>query len=762
MSCNARDCPKPKVHDVKYFREQMLLAMKDEAGSTLDDEENDFMLDNTYGDETLEELTATVIVMACIQQADDNAKTELKYDAEDVSEVTASHIDLIIEHDSNAHDQFFDIKSLAYNVQREAENQQRLNIELKKQKELLQKEFETCKERVKTLEFRSAQCSKYKETCDELEREIRADKDTIERILKEKDKIERDFFKCENEKLLKELKPELTEEVHEMLNIFESMEKKVKTQPQKDNMFQNEIDRLLEASFTKEIKDCVLISVVEQKNEILMLKKEKILSDSTDIQANLLKRIKILENDIKRPQAQSIDFELKLQHQKEKMACDNSWKSKLTKLSDENVLLKTQVESVVQESENIKLEYQTLFNSIKATQAQHQREINELIENVNQKTFAYSDVRSQNQDLLMTISELKNKLKTIEKGKNVNTKFDKSETLGKLLCVTPLKTNTTVKAKKVSNSEVKVDSGVESSHSVKRPKYKDNKSKNRVLKNTNVKIPSTNDRKVSNNVSVGSNKRETMNSTVCQSSANTPEFLWAKAIATSCFTQNHSLVHTRYNKTPYELIKGRKPNVQYFHVFGSLCYPINDRDDLGKMKPKANIGIFIFYSESSRGFRIYNRRTKKIMETIHVKFDELTAMASECNNSGPGFNCLKFQDSLEDSQSVPSKEDLDNLFGPLYEEYYATRTSEVLNDSDANTLDNEDTPSSSSIVVEEDEAHQIVTSLEEPIANEATTPVSTKNANEQAQEDIAAFDENEFYNPFHSPVLKEAESSSTF
>ncbi|GJT73002.1 retrovirus-related pol polyprotein from transposon TNT 1-94 [Tanacetum coccineum] len=79
----------------------------------------------------------------------------------------------------------------------------------------------------------------------------------------------------------------------------------------------------------------------------------------------------------------------------------------------------------------------------------------------------------------------------------------------------------------------------------------------------------------------------------------------------------------------------RKPNVQYFHVFGSLCYPTNDRDDLGKMKPKADIGIFFGYSESSRGFRIHSRRTKKIMETIQVKFNELTAMASECNNLEP-------------------------------------------------------------------------------------------------------------------------------
>ncbi|GKA02915.1 retrovirus-related pol polyprotein from transposon TNT 1-94 [Tanacetum coccineum] len=59
--------------------------------------------------------------------------------------------------------------------------------------------------------------------------------------------------------------------------------------------------------------------------------------------------------------------------------------------------------------------------------------------------------------------------------------------------------------------------------------------------------------------------------------SKTPEFLWAEAIATACFTQNRSLVHTRHNKTPYELIKGRKPNVQYFHVFRFLCYPTNDR-----------------------------------------------------------------------------------------------------------------------------------------------------------------------------------------
>ncbi|GJS02685.1 retrovirus-related pol polyprotein from transposon TNT 1-94 [Tanacetum coccineum] len=176
--------------------------------------------------------------------------------------------------------------------------------------------------------------------------------------------------------------------------------------------------------------------------------------------------------------------------------------------------------------------------------------------------------------------------------------------------------------------------------------------------------------------------------------------MWAEAIATACFTQNRSIVHTRHNKTPYELIRNRKPNVQYFNMFGSLCYPTNDRDDLGKMKPKADVGIFVGYSESSHGFRIYNRQTKKIMETIHVKFDELTAMASECNNLELGMNCTNFNDSSEDSQSVPSTSDLDNLFGPMYKEYYPTSSHKVSDNSAAITLDNDHTSSSSSIVVD--------------------------------------------------------------
>ncbi|GKD24906.1 retrovirus-related pol polyprotein from transposon TNT 1-94 [Tanacetum coccineum] len=79
--------------------------------------------------------------------------------------------------------------------------------------------------------------------------------------------------------------------------------------------------------------------------------------------------------------------------------------------------------------------------------------------------------------------------------------------------------------------------------------------------------------------------------------SKSPECLWAEAISTACYTQNRSLIYTRYNKTPYELLPGRKPNVEYFHVFGSLCYPTNDREDFGKIKPKADIGIGMEYFE---------------------------------------------------------------------------------------------------------------------------------------------------------------------
>nr|GFA47924.1 integrase, catalytic region, zinc finger, CCHC-type, peptidase aspartic, catalytic [Tanacetum cinerariifolium] len=66
-----------------------------------------------------------------------------------------------------------------------------------------------------------------------------------------------------------------------------------------------------------------------------------------------------------------------------------------------------------------------------------------------------------------------------------------------------------------------------------------------------------------------------------------PLFLWAEVIATACFTQKRSIIHRRFNKTPYELINGKKPDISFLHVFGALCYPKNDREDIRKLGAKA-------------------------------------------------------------------------------------------------------------------------------------------------------------------------------
>ncbi|GKB03526.1 retrovirus-related pol polyprotein from transposon TNT 1-94, partial [Tanacetum coccineum] len=102
-----------------------------------------------------------------------------------------------------------------------------------------------------------------------------------------------------------------------------------------------------------------------------------------------------------------------------------------------------------------------------------------------------------------------------------------------------------------------------------------------------------------------------------------PMFLWAEVVATACYTQNRSLIHTRHDKTPYELVHDKKLDLTFFRVFGALCYLINDSEDLGKFQLMADIRIFVGYAPSRKGYRIYNKRTRRIMEIIHAQFDEL-------------------------------------------------------------------------------------------------------------------------------------------
>nr|GFA04424.1 integrase, catalytic region, zinc finger, CCHC-type, peptidase aspartic, catalytic [Tanacetum cinerariifolium] len=143
--------------------------------------------------------------------------------------------------------------------------------------------------------------------------------------------------------------------------------------------------------------------------------------------------------------------------------------------------------------------------------------------------------------------------------------------------------------------------------------------------------------------------------------AQAPFFLWAEAVATACFTQNRSIIR----------------DLSFFHMFGALCYLKNDSANFGKLHPKVDIEIFIGYALTKKAFRIYNRRTRRIVETIHVDFDELTAMASEQRSSGPalkeithGTISLGLVHTTTPSTSYvpPSRTDWDLLFQLMFDE----------------------------------------------------------------------------------------------
>nr|GEY83097.1 retrovirus-related Pol polyprotein from transposon TNT 1-94 [Tanacetum cinerariifolium] len=159
--------------------------------------------------------------------------------------------------------------------------------------------------------------------------------------------------------------------------------------------------------------------------------------------------------------------------------------------------------------------------------------------------------------------------------------------------------------------------------------------------------------------------------------AQAPLFLWAEAMATACFTQNRSFIRLRHGKTPYELLHNKLPDLSFFHVFGALCYLTNDNENLSKLQLKADIGIFIGYASTKKAFRIYNRRTRRIVKTIHVDFDELTSMASEQHSSRPALNEMTPRTissrlvpttSPSTSYVPPSPNDWDLMFQPMFDE----------------------------------------------------------------------------------------------
>nr|GEW66508.1 hypothetical protein [Tanacetum cinerariifolium] len=117
------------------------------------------------------------------------------------------------------------------------------------------------------------------------------------------------------------------------------------------------------------------------------------------------------------------------------------------------------------------------------------------------------------------------------------------------------------------------------------------------------------------------------------SATKVPLFFWAEAIATTCFTQNRSLVIPRHERTPYHIINDQKSSVKLFYIFGSLCYIVRDGENLDKIKGK--------------------------VEAIHVNFDEWPQMASDHVSSDPVPQCQRM--TLEHDSLSPGPQCQENV-----------------------------------------------------------------------------------------------------
>ncbi|GJS85240.1 retrovirus-related pol polyprotein from transposon TNT 1-94 [Tanacetum coccineum] len=188
-----------------------------------------------------------------------------------------------------------------------------------------------------------------------------------------------------------------------------------------------------------------------------------------------------------------------------------------------------------------------------------------------------------------------------------------------------------------------------------------------------------------------------------------PLFLWAEAIAIACYTQNRSIIHHRFNKTPYELINGGKSDILFLHVFRVLCYPKNDREDIGKLGAKA---------------MAFEQRSSK---------PGLQSITSRQISSGLD---LTYAPSKITTQQ-PTERELDLLFKAMYDDYIGGQPS-----------------ATSRIDVDELKQQQQLVQQQE---NQA--PLQPEAVAENVPN--AMFDVNTFVNPFVTPSTSAAESSSS-
>ncbi|GJX07987.1 retrovirus-related pol polyprotein from transposon TNT 1-94, partial [Tanacetum coccineum] len=208
----------------------------------------------------------------------------------------------------------------------------------------------------------------------------------------------------------------------------------------------------------------------------------------------------------------------------------------------------------------------------------------------------------------------------------------------------------------------------------------------------------------------------------------------AEAITTACYTQNRSIVIPTHDKTAYHIINDWKPSIRHLHIFGCTCYLTRDGENLDKMKEKGDPCILVRYSTQSKGYRVYNKRTQLIVESVHL--DEIKEMfetsvdnntsghvlqrkkASDYDNSGPASQLQNVSPSVD--TTALTQNELDLLFGPLYDEFFPTGTSSV-NKSSSSTDNSkqQDTPPTMNIQSSTEPTNPTNVNVEENNNNQA-------------------------------------------
>ncbi|KAJ9566358.1 hypothetical protein OSB04_002324 [Centaurea solstitialis] len=172
-----------------------------------------------------------------------------------------------------------------------------------------------------------------------------------------------------------------------------------------------------------------------------------------------------------------------------------------------------------------------------------------------------------------------------------------------------------------------------------------------------------------------------------------PQYLWAEAVNTACYTQNRSIIHRRFGQTPYHILFGRVPSVGHFKVFGCKCFVLNETENRGKFGPKSDELVFVGYSESSIAYRVLNRQTRVVTESINVHFDPITELSSDISSSSVtniGVNADSTSQESSGSSASSNASYLDFLFQSVYDDF-----SNISSSSTGNALASLSLPSSS-------------------------------------------------------------------